>query len=201
MIIPPINSTGKFTFSTPYDTILDSNKEYTVISIRSLLELHNSSEEPCDNIYKAVGLTEDDFNEDLNSNVPIIVFGNGGNYTFVPADRIVSMPTINGISYQEVILAISLGSLPVGYNIDLAKSTIIDDIYDTLGIDSTVAEVPSSAVTLVTDIKHKEYMLLLANRKTVTKSYRTRYLEELERNNKLTLLLEELETCIKNKLP
>lgn len=200
-LVPPINTKGVFKFSEPYSSKLKTQQEYTVSAIRSLVDLENSEEKPYDTIYNAVGMTELEFKNDLDLNVPIIVLvSNGSEYVYVPANRILSMPEITGIKYQEKVIAISLGSMPLKYNYDTIKSIIKDNVYDTVGINSTVEMVDTSAVILRTKEDHELFMNLLNNRKTVRKSYRTKYLEEVERNNDLTIKLNELETIIKNTL-
>ncbi len=199
-IIPPINSKGKFTFQEPFNDKLYESQEYTVTSVRSLLELHNSEEKPYETIYQPVGLTEAEFKEDLDNNIPIIVFTtSGGEYFYVPSDRILSQPQIIGVKYQEKILAISLGTIPLNYNLELAKDTIKQTLYDVTGIDSTVEVIPSSAVILLTKEEDTTLKAILNNRKTIDKSYRTKYLELLELYNKQVTLNNELQICIKSK--
>lgn len=201
-VIPPINTEGTFIFAAPYDTILKSNIKYKVASIRELVELQNSEEKPLETIYIPVGLTEADFNDDLNTHVPIVVLVTvGGEYTYVPADRIKSMPDITGIKYQDKILAIALGSLPMDMNLDLISTTIIDDIYDILGIASTIKVVPASAEILKTTTDDAQFKALLAGRSKVNKSYRTRYHETLTLLNERDAKILALEEYIKTKLP
>lgn len=199
MILPPINTKGRFTFATPFDAILDSSQEYKVVSIRSLLELHNSQEEPCDTIYKAVGLTDADFQEDLNTNIPIIVLTTtGGEYIHIPADRILSMPDVTGIKYRGAVIAVNLGLLPLDYDYTLVKQIITDDILAACGIKSTAEIVPSTAITMLTEIEDVTFKQTLEAAKTVNSSYKTRYLLLQEAHVKQTQLLEELSVCIKN---
>jgi len=201
MIVPPVNTKGIFIFKEPFDNKLYNNQEYTVTSIRSLLEIYNSEEKPYETIYVPVGLSDIDFKDDLDNNVPIVVLTTTGNeYFYVPANKILSMPQIAGVKYQDTILAIGLGQLPLSYDFTLVKDTVKQTVYDVTGVDSTVEVVLASAVILKTyedDILHRT---LLDNRKTVIKSYRTKYLELLEQYNKQVYLNEQLQQCIKTKL-
>lgn len=201
MIVPPVNTKGIFIFKEPFDNKLYNNQEYTVTSIRSLLEIYNSEEKPYETIYVPVGLSDIDFKNDLDNNVPIVVLTTTGNeYFYVPANKILSMPQIAGVKYQDTILAIGLGQLPLSYDFTLVKDTVKQTVYDVIGVDSTVEVVLASAVILKTyedDILHRT---LLDNRKIVIKSYRTKYLELLEQYNKQVYLNEQLQQCIKTKL-
>ena len=138
IIIPKIGSKGAFQFKEPFKNKLVEVQEYTVRGIRSLKEIIDSEENPLENIYRAYGLEETDMNEDLEKEIPIIVLTNSaGQYFYVPADRINTQPLTIGNKYQEQMLAINLGYLPIGFNMDLAKNTIKEDILNVLGITSS----------------------------------------------------------------
>ena len=197
-LIPQIGSKGKFTFASPYDTILSQDQEYTVSGIRSIKDIEDSEEEPFRTIYEQVGLTENDFSNDVRNNIPIIILVTTGNlYISLPANRIITQPDITGIKYQEKILAISLGSLPVDYDTSMLEDIINSDVYAASGIESVCKIIPSSAVHIMSKESHDLYIALINNRATVTKSYKTRYLETLELLNKMTTLNQDLQNHIK----
>lgn len=201
-VVPPINTKGTFTFSAPFDTLMKPNIAYKVTSIREIVELKNSEEKPFETIYVPVGLTDVDFVADLNANVPIVVLVTDGNeYVYVPANRILSMPDVTGVKYQDKILAISLGSIPLSTDLSLASTTVVDDIYSVLGIQSIVKIVPASAEILKTTTDDATFKALLASRSTVNKSYRTRYHETLTLLNERDARITALENYIKNTLP
>lgn len=202
MIIPPIGSRGVFTFEEPFNTTLNNGQEYIVKGIRLLKEIQDSLEDPYTNIYQPVNLTEDDFKKDLQNNVPVIVLSNSGNeYYYIPANKLKSMPQTVGIKYQEVMLAINLGYLPISFDLDLAKETIVTDILATLGIESTVESLKTSAVQLVTDTEDATYKKLLETRKSIKSSYRIRYEELNVLYEAQKKKLQELEKFILEKLP
>jgi len=196
MNIPAIRSKGKFGLKPPFDNIVSSMKEYTVTSIRSLTEL--GPEDPIENIYKLSGLTEDDYNLDKDNDVPIVVLSDtSGSFIYVPGNRFITVPIVTGIRHQESILSIPLGLLPVDIDLGLIKSNIEQMIYDTIGVDTSVTKVESSAIILVEDTDSKTMKLLRENRISVKKSYRTRYLETKELLDSKILYLEQLECYIK----
>ncbi len=202
MLIPTINSKGMFVFSEPFNTSISQNQTYTVVAIRSLTELYNSNEQPYETIYKPVGLTEADFKANVDSNIPIVIFStSGGQLFYVPCDRILSMPDISGVQYIEKVIAISLGGLPVDYDLTLAKTHIEEIVYNTVGVHSVEKIVPASAVMLYTEDQDATYRTLLNYEKTVDKSNLTMY---LELKNRYDALLEQhtaLEDYVKANLP
>lgn len=196
LIIPPINTKGVFVFKAPFNDKVHDNQEYTVTSVRSLLELHNSEERPYETIYVPVGMSEAEFKEDLDNEVPIVVFTTNGNeYFYVPADRILSMPIITGTKYQEKILAISLGLVPLEMDMNLLKDTVLEVVYDVTGISSTAEVVPSSAVILVDKIQDETFRRLLENRSSIKHGLLTRLKQLQLRYDDLEKYVDELTLC------
>jgi hypothetical protein len=200
IIIPPVNTKGAFSFKEPFN-LLASDQEYKVNGIRSLTDLYDSGEKPYENIYLPVGLTDVDFKNDLDQDIPIIVFTTGGNdYFYVPANRVLTMPIINGVKYQDKILAIHLGSLPLDMDLTIAKNNIIQAVYDNTGIESTVEVVPASATVFVTYQDDETFKKLISNNATVKESYRNKYMKEVENTNKLQNTVNVSTECMTLKL-
>ena len=198
ILTPPINSKGSFTFSAPFDALIPSDQELTVTSVRSIPELEQSSIDILNTIYIPNNMTEDDYNQDVIKNIPIVFLVNEGGTTYtVPANKINTIPDITGVKYQEKILAINLGPIPVITNLDKAKEILKQDVYDVLGIDSDVQAINSSAVILMTKEEDAVYKQLKNNRASINKSYRTRYLETKELLEKRDAKIASLEQYIK----
>ena len=201
-IVPPINAKGMFVFDVPFDSVLLNNKEYTVKAIRSLKEMSDSGEKPYENIYKPVNLTETDYYNDVNADIPIVVLvDGGGNYTYIPASKIKSLPITTGIKYQETMLAVNLGFLPLSYNLDNIKTLVAEDIKASMGITSNVEAIVTSAVHLITEEKDAEFKKLLEANKTRKEGYSTKYNDLNVNYEKLRTRLQLLENYIKLNLP
>ena len=200
-VVPPIGTRGIFNFEEPFNSKLYDGIEYEVKAIRSLTEMRDSKEEPYENIYQQFGLTDTDFMIDVNYKVPIIVLSNSaGDYYYVPATKLKAMPKVTGVRYQEYIMAVNVGHLPLNYNFNLIKDMIQEDIYSTLGIVTTVEVVPTSATVMVSNEESKKFMEKLDNKKTVKLSYRTRYEKLTKENEALKKQMELLYKCITNHL-
>lgn len=196
-IIPPVGSKGRFTFKEPFNQEDYENQELTVSAVRTLKELQDNNIDVYKTIYALVGLSENDFLTDFANSVPIVVFAStANNYLYVPANRVSGLPDTSGVKYQEVILAINLGLLPLGYDLELVKSDTIETIHDRLGVQSTVQEVKSSGIMLIDPLEDDKFMRLLENKKTENLSYRTRYYRLLEQYNSLRKLYEDLEQYV-----
>jgi len=198
-LVPPINARGVFKLAPPFDIIIKEEQEFTVHAIRNLVELDASEENPFDTIYKPVGLTEVEYQNDLDADIPVVVFvTDGKEYIYIPANRIISIPKINGVKYQEKVLAISLGNIPIDLNLDAVKEVIANDVESMLGIKSNVKVVNASAVSVIDINKHNEFKALRENTASVFKSYRTRLKELQELYNKREIIINELEKYIKD---
>ena len=195
-IIPPINAKGKFVLSPPFDGLISDKEEFTVVAIRSLTEIEPDN--PLDNIYKPVGLTEDDMKEDRFNNIQIIVLSStSGRFVYVPSNKIASMPIITGASYQERMLSINLGLLPERLDLSLEIDDIREFILSKIGVNASITEVDTSAVILVEDVEDETLTRLRENRKTNEGSLYNQLLRCKEESNKKTEKIKKLECYIK----
>lgn len=200
-IVPSVGSKGIFNFKDPYNTEDYRNVELEVTGIRSLGDLTLSNLDPYQTIYAPNQISKEQFLQDLKDNVPIITFqASNGKSAFIPANKVSTYPITNGIKYQERVMAIALGPLPVEMNLDKVKSIIQDDIYAELGIKSNAQEVKSSAVALITKEEHEKFQKLLNGRKKEEKSYKIRYEELLQTYNAMKTQFDALNKCIKVNL-
>lgn len=200
-IVPAIGTVGTFTFASPFDNLLLPNVEYEVKAIRSIQELVDSQDKPYENIYQTNGLTEKDYKTDADWKVPIIVLSTGtGTYYYVPASKLKSQPKVTGVKYQQQMMVINLGYLPLDIDVSLAKDIIIEDIRGTLGITSTVETIKTSAVQLISEDDDTSFKRQLTAKKTTTKSYRTQYNLLLQRYNSLFSKFNMLKNCFTNHI-
>lgn len=200
MVIPSLNTKGSFKFAPPFDKVTSENQEYTVNSIRNLLDLDRSGEKPFETIYKPLGLTDIDFKNDVDNNIPICVFTTEGcEFFYVPVNRILSLPITAGVKYRETVLALSLGNIPVDMNLELVKQSILEIVLATTGIETSVNEIPASTTVLIDYEQDKVFKSILNSKKTMNSSYLTKYNELQVQNEKLIQLVKNLENVIKTK--
>ena len=200
-VIPPIGAKGRFNFLEPFNNEQYKKEELKVSAVRAFKELKDSGIDIYELIYRPVGLSENDLLEDMDNNVPIIILeSQAGKYLNIPANRIQSLPDISGVKYQQRMLVANLGLLPLDFNLDTLYKIIKDDVYDSTGIQTEVQDIKSSGIVIIEEIKDKEYMKLLGNKKTVNLSYRTRYYQLKDAYDKLLEQQEKLENYIKNNI-
>lgn len=199
-VLPAIGTKGVFTFAPPFDTKVNTSLEYTVSSMELLSSIYNDGRKPFETIYKMAQMTEEDYADDIKENVFIVGFTSSGCETFyVPSDRIKSSPRTDGYTFVGKAISISLGNVPIDLDLSALKAILTDTVYDAVGIRASIQEVLTSAGFKVSEADYKAYMLKLANAKKVDKSFRTLYLEEVEKNRKLSSLVDNIESCMKDK--
>lgn len=171
-IIPPLGMRGVFTYKPPFDKPEYKDLEVTVKALRLIKEVIDSEDDPWTNIYQLNKLTEDDYDRDVRWKIPIIVFATDvNNYFYVPATYLGSLPKpLTGMKYQQIILGVDLGYLPVDYNLDLAKNTIKDNLAAVTGISSRVETIQASAIEVITQEEHEKFQKALKERLTDTNS-------------------------------
>ena len=198
MIIPYVNSKGKFKFSEPFDKNLHEDEILTVVAIRDIHEQVESGEDPFANIYELNGLTKEDMENDIDNNIPIVVFRTiAGKYYYVPANRINSIPVVSGHVYQDKALVINLGAIPEDMNLDMIKEDIKELIEGTIGIRTQVIDKPISTKILKSEVEHKDFIQTLNTRVTNDSSYFSKYIScKKERENYIEII-KNLECAVK----
>lgn len=194
MYVPELNKESSFIFKAPFDTLVSSSQVFKVAAIRSIGDLVTSQEDPKNTVYAVVNLTVEDYTNDYNNNVPIVVFkSTGGEHFYVPANRIVGPNDPSGYRFQEKSVLITLGHLPAEFDSTLLVEQLENTIYDIIGIKPLVSVENTSPEVCITSNEYEQFMLVTENAKSVNKSYRTRLLESENEVSNLKNLIENIE--------
>ena len=198
MIIPPINTAGKIIFKEPFLSKYKSDVVYKVVGVRTIEEMYEAQEDPFEYVYKFHGLSETEFKDDLQNSVPIVTFTKTGlDFYYIPASYIESTPMLSGHRYREYMIGIKLPKLPVGTETDAILQILSDDVRDALGVHTEAKIIPSSSEILLDDIENEKMKRLLENSKKVYKSWKTKYLEEVEKSKSKDDYIRKLEEELK----
>lgn len=193
-----IGNKGKVNFLAPFDKY-NSDKEWSIVGIQQIPYLNKLGANILQLVYLDEELAESDYLDDINEKVAIVTLEDESQQLInVPMDRIGSEDAENSYKYKEFGIAVALPSLPIDYDTTALENDIKIVVKEKLGFDVSVSKVELSAVTLVSSTKHKEFMLHLKNGIISKHGYRTRYLKEVERNNKLvTVKTEAIELAVR----
>lgn len=149
-IIPSIGTTGIFTLTTPFDTLLTPNVQYTCKGVRSLEDISSSGVDPFSTYYQPKGISQAAYAVDLAAGVCIIsLLSSSGQMQYVPSSYIQQYPATGGIPYTVMALAVVLAAIPDSIDLSGLKQQYTDIAMNTLGIPVTITEVQLSPTSLV----------------------------------------------------
>lgn len=185
--IPPVGTKGVFIFYPPFDKPDIDKQEYEVVEIRKIKTLVDSGEDPFKTIYDMNGLEQTDYVKDLENEVPVITLTQDDEtYLYVPASRIKSIPSVTGRLATERIISFGLGLMPDDIDLRVMYDNIAVLIEDTIGVRPEVIETPGGPTIVMPDPEYDRYIRLMKSKeRSANKSWRLRYLEEIERNKKI----------------
>ena len=186
-----IGNKGKVNFLAPFDKY-NSDREWSIVGIQQIPYLLKLGADILQLVYIDESLAESDFNNDILNKVPIVTLENESQELInVPMNRIGDEDAESSYRYKEYGLAVALPALPIDYDTTALENDIKTVVKEKLGFDVPVEKVELSAITLVNSTKHKDFLLHLQNGIISKHSWRTKYLMEVERNNKLTIVKAE----------
>ena len=186
-----IGNKGKVNFLAPFDKY-NSDREWSIVGIQQIPYLLKLGADILELVYINESLAESDFNNDILNKVPIVTLENESQELInVPMNRIGDEDVENSYRYKEYGLAVALPALPIDYDTTALENDIKTVVKEKLGFDVPVEKVELSAITLVNSTKHKDFLLHLQNGIISKHSWRTKWLMEVERNNKLTIVKAE----------
>lgn len=156
LIIPTIGESGYYTLKPPFDASMIPNTVYTCQGIRRIGEYLAYNEDVFTDVYVKNGLTEADFQKDQASNMYIVSLqSETGQWIYVPASYIESYPIMNGVKYQNFMLGVSLGALPVNLDLTAIQGLVSNVIYQNLGITPKIVLTALSKPVLVDTAQHE----------------------------------------------
>lgn len=176
LIVPPLKTKGFFTFDKPFNTDEFQNYEYSVEAVRSLKGIVDSGIDALTTIYMLNGLTEKDYKEDLENDVPIVVLRNDDeNYLYIPGNKIQVSPNTIGNIYQNLILVCTLGHTYEKIPLDNLLFNLKEVVEERLGIEVRLTWIPGSRKILVSHREHESYQGLLKDSRSDTLTYKHKY--------------------------
>lgn len=198
---PQQGQSGQFKLMSPYDFLLTPNTVYVCQSVRSINDYIAQGESVFDKFYGPVGVTTDQYQQDVADNVCIVGLQAGtGEWVYVPHSFIEAAPSDNGVKYIPVVLGVSLGPVPDQVNLE----PIIQQCKAL--VESTFGIVPDVKGVLVGSPKwftNEEHELMEAARKQKISTSTSPVMEAnmlREENERLRRVIAEYEKIFKMKV-
>ena len=138
-LTPPVNATGLFEILTPYS--LQSGLVYVCEEVRSFDELTRIGKKVFELYYEPVGLTRSDYERDVSVDAAIVTLKAGGDLpVYIPSTYILNYPGYESRGYENKIIMLEVGLLPVEFDISTLKTELADHTKSSLGVDASVYE-------------------------------------------------------------
>jgi hypothetical protein len=199
--IPSLGSSGTFELAGPFVNDTINKEKYTCQAIRSIADYISNNEDPYKLIYEPKQITKDEYDEDVRNNMLIASLqAPNGHWIYVPIKYIKTYPLVNGIAYKTFNLVVRLPALPVDKDIDFIKTSIINLMQSSIGVNCIVTKVDTSRVIMVTPDIHDS---LTIQRNLLTQGNITDYSRWQRTQQDLQTALtkiRELEEYIKNNI-
>lgn len=197
VVLPSIGMTGKWSLKTPLEDILIPDVIYTCRAIRSLSEYLTQNEDPYQDIYKPLGLSQSDYDTDFASNVYVVSLqSEDGTWVYIPTPYLESYPSTNGVSYRRQSVVIPLPNLPTSIDYSVMIDRINQAIFETVGITASTRVVPIGNIYLIDQAIADQEAIDRAQNilHMLTDRVQIRVLET--ENTRLKSLLEQLQECL-----
>jgi len=187
----PIGLKGTFKINPRMKQILNEHIIYSVSSIRSIKDYIADNINVRNLVFIDQGLTDEDYVECLNNDIPIVTLVTEGNEFYsIPANMFIAVPDSIGKKYINKAVVVNLGYLPEDLNIDYVNEEIEDLIKGKLGIESTSDIKDVSGTYVVTYEEHDEAEKERISNVTDNKTCKGELLKTLE-------TLEKYKTMVK----
>lgn len=152
--VPVIGSYGLFDLLEPFNTDAVKGVQYHCRAVRSIADYVASNEDPKATIYKTHGI-EAEYESDQTQNALIVSLqSDTGHWLHVPERYIKSYPSVNGVGYRSMAIAIHLPSLPVTSGLETLADDLADVVQGRLGVECRHRLVELSRVVQVTKDVH-----------------------------------------------
>jgi len=149
-VIPSIGSQGYYQIATPFDRYIIPAMRYTCQAVRTLKHYIAEGQDPYTLFYSVNGLTQADYDQDYLENMSIVgLQAETGPILYVPARYITGYPLTDGVAYQEMMLGVSLGSLPSTLDLAALSTRIQNIVQESLGVKPIITPVQISAAVIV----------------------------------------------------
>ena len=198
---PDIGQSGVYKLVYPFDSLVTPKVVYTCRSLRTINDILAAGEEIFETYYKAIGLTQADYERDAKANVCIVGLQSGtGEWIYVPTSYIETAPNMNGVKYTSLVLGVSLGPLPDKFNLEGLIAIFKDATTVTIGV---IPEVKGIVVSQPAILNREEHERLEAARNEKITQNRTDYSrvrEQAQLITQLTAKVQALEKYIAERL-
>lgn len=198
-VTPTIGSSGNFELLEPFSTLIGKNTILKCESLKTINEMIAHNFPVLNRVYLNNGLTQIDYEEDLKNNEIIASFVNNNSYWYQIPVRYIKSPAKNdGVIYSHIVAGIDLGPVADSVNLEPIKNILQKEIFDSLGIVGQVKFLRLKKTTVSTT-EHEKIEKVRRSKIDINENDNIK-IQKLElENERLKVLVRELETLLQNK--
>lgn len=201
-LTPPINVTGVYALSPPWNQDIVPNTPYTCIAIRKFADIIRKGEDPFALYYEPKGLQYSDYQRDSAAGECIVTLRSaGGQFIYVPTSYILSYPNQSGVPYAVMVLGVNLGAIPNNLDLSAIRSKIATVVHDVLGVTPTIQQAVISEVKNKSASDHAAIEAARQAQITERQTDYSKYLASQQTVQAQAQRIQELETYIRTHLP
>lgn len=198
IVLPAIGSTGKYTLKFPFDSLILKDVTYTCRAIRRIEDVIAQGEDAFETYYQVNNITKAQYDVDANNGECIVSLQSGsGQWIHVPSSYILTYPSVNGVNYRGMIIALSLGAIPDTLDLSAFEDEIKDFTLKTLGIRSKTKVVAVTGAQVVANDSHKLLETVRVNTITNSESIALQLAKANSEKQTLLTKIQELEKFIR----
>ncbi len=177
-LTPPIGASGIYKLKAPFATLLRPNVSYRCAAIRRFSEIIESGDDPYEEYYQTVGLSEQTYLKDSGNNEAIVALvSDADHWVYVPTSYVESYPNQGGFPYQGLVLGVPLGPVPKYMDLTAVRHAIKDIVRDMLGIDVNPSYVAVTEIEYLNQTDHDRLEAARVNAMAESGTDRQRYLQ------------------------
>lgn len=143
---PPLLARGRYQLRNPFSA--GTTTIYTCKAIRTFDDIYKLNIDVFETYYVPYGITEAEFEADRREgaciitlmSVPIGIQADAPELIYVPDTFIESYPNMNDVTYNHVVLSLSMGALPDYLDLGLLKEKLGNVASEVIGVTPVVKE-------------------------------------------------------------
>lgn len=200
--LPVVDQEAVYDFHDPFSHLTLNWTRFTCTSIRRLGQLTQANENPWKTLYQHNQLPYEAYQRDVANDTYILELTTPTkSRIYVPFSYIKSINSSESYSYQDYAISIKLDALPTTINLAPLLDEILDLVKDQLGITATgrVFELLETPLHL-SPHKHRVREKIRELVQIKSPSYRLRYRQALDENEKIRATRDAVETYLLNCL-
>lgn len=149
--LPSIGMAGFYSLSAPYNSLLSTTTQYTCVGVMSITGAEAQGVDVLNGIYLANGDTLANYTAAVAAKAMLISVSAGGGDIFTfPSSALLGVPTGEGVIYRNTVMGIGLSAIPDTMDLTALQNEIMNLVYNTLGVKSTVFLTTIGAATILT---------------------------------------------------